>query len=91
LHRGCLIGAAPEGDLGIIGAKNVDDNDKNDLQRIRALEASIGKLRKDLERVERMLRLTQTKPRLKQQKGAIEKLFYVAQVELGKVRKKVKR
>jgi hypothetical protein len=57
---------------------------------LRALEASIGKLRKDLERVERMLRLTPTKPRLKQQKGAIEKLIFMAQVELGKVRKKVK-
>ena len=62
----------------------------NDVQRIRALEASIGKLRKDLERVERMFRLTPTKPRLKQQKGAIEKLIFMAQVELGKVRKKVK-
>jgi hypothetical protein len=37
-----------------------------------------------------MLRLTPTKPRLKQQKGAIEKLIFMAQVELGKVRKKVK-
>ena len=63
----------------------------NNLQRIKALEASIGKLRNDLERVERMLRLTPTKPRLKQQKGAIEKLIFMAQVELGKVRKKVKR
>jgi hypothetical protein len=62
----------------------------NNLQRIKALEMSIGKLRKDLERVERMLRLTPTKPRLKQQKGAIEKLIFMAQVELGKVRKKVK-
>jgi hypothetical protein len=68
----------------------VNDNDMDDLQRTRALEASIGKLRKDLERVERMLRLTPTKPRLKQQKGAIEKLIFMAQVELGKVRKKVK-
>jgi hypothetical protein len=68
----------------------VNDNDMNNLQRIKALEASIGKLRQDLERVERMLRLTPTKPRLKQQKGAIEKLIFMAQVELGKVRKKVK-
>jgi hypothetical protein len=68
----------------------VNDNDMNNLQRIKALEASIRKLRKDLERVERMLRLTPTKPRLKQQKGAIEKLIFMAQVELGKVRKKVK-
>jgi hypothetical protein len=69
----------------------VNDNDMNSLQRIKALEASIGKLRNDLERVERMLRLTPTKPRLRQQKGAIEKLIFMAQVELGKVRKKVKR
>ena len=68
----------------------MNDNGMNDLQRIRALEASIGKLRKDLERVERMLRLTPTKPMLKQQRGAIEKLIFMAQVELGKVRKKVK-
>ena len=69
----------------------MNDNDMNSLQRIKALEASIGKLRNDLERVERMLRLTPTKPRLRQQKGAIEKLIFMAQVELGKVRKKVKR
>jgi hypothetical protein len=62
----------------------------NSLQRIKVLEASIGKLRRDLERVERMLRLTATKPRLRQQKGAIEKVIFMAQVELGKVRKKVK-
>jgi hypothetical protein len=68
----------------------VNDNDMNNLQRIKALEASIGKLRKDLERVERMILLTPTKARLKQQKGAIEKLIFMAQVELGKVRKKVK-
>jgi hypothetical protein len=66
-----------------------NDNDMNDLQRIKALEASVGKMRKDLQRVERMLRLTPTKARLKQQKGAIEKLIFMAQVEIGKLRKKV--
>ncbi len=68
-----------------------NDNDMNDLQRIKALEVSIGKLRKDLERVEGMLRLTPTNRSLKKQKGAIEKLIFMAQVELGKVRKKVAR
>jgi hypothetical protein len=68
-----------------------NDNDMNDLQRIKALEASVGKMRKDLQRVERMLRLTPTKPRLKKQKGAIEKLIFMAQVEIGKLRKKVRR
>ena len=34
------------------------------LKRIEALEVSIGTLRKDLERVERMLRLTPTKQRI---------------------------
>jgi hypothetical protein len=68
-----------------------NDNDMNDLQRIKALEASVGKMRKDLQRVERMLRLTPTKPRLKKQKGAIEKLIFMAQVEIGKLRKKVTR
>jgi hypothetical protein len=37
-----------------------------------------------------MLLLTPTKPRLKKQKGAIEKLIFMAQVEIAKARKRVK-
>jgi hypothetical protein len=59
----------------------------DDLKRIKALEVSIGTLRKDLERVERMLRLTPTKHRLTDQKASIEKLLSKAQGELGKVQK----
>jgi hypothetical protein len=61
----------------------------DDLKRMKALEVSIGTLRKDLERVERMLRLTPTKHRLKERKGSIEKLLFKAQGELGKVQKEV--
>lgn len=68
----------------------MNDNEISDIQRIKALEASIGKLRKDLARVEQMLGLTPTKPRLKKQKGAIEKLIFMAQVEIGKLRKRLR-
>ena len=70
--------------------QTVNDNDMSDLQRIKALEASVVKMRKDLQRVEQMLLLTPTKPRLKKQKGAIEKLIFMAQVEIAKARKRVK-
>jgi hypothetical protein len=69
----------------------MNDNDTNDLQRIKALESAIGILRRDLGDAERMLRLTPDNPRLKRQKGANEKLIFMAQVELGKVRKNVRR
>lgn len=68
----------------------MNDNEMSDLQRLKALEASVGKMRGDLARVERMLRLTPTKPRLKKQKGAIERLIFLAQVEIGKLRKGAK-
>ena len=42
-----------------------NDNDMSDLQRIAALEVVITNTRKDLARVDNMLRLTPTKPRLK--------------------------
>ena len=35
-----------------------------------------------------MLRLTPTKPRLKKQKGAIEKVIFLAQAEMAKLRKR---
>lgn len=68
----------------------MNDNEMSDLQRLKALEASVGKMRGDLARVERMLRLTPTKPRLKKQKGAIERLIFLAQVEISKLRKGAK-
>ena len=72
------------------GKISVNDNEMSDLQRLKALEASVGKMRGDLARVERMLRLTPTKPRLKKQKGAIERLIFLAQVEISKLRKGAK-
>lgn len=69
------------------GATN--DNDMNNLQRIKALERAIKKMRADLKHVETLLKYTPSRPYLKKQKGAIEKLIFMAQVELGKVRKKV--
>jgi hypothetical protein len=65
------------------------DKNMGDLKRIEALKVSIGTLRKDLERVERMLRLTPTIHRLKDQKGSIERLLSKAQGELGKIQKEV--
>ena len=69
----------------------VNDNDMNDLQRIKALETIVPKLRKDLERVEAMLRLTPTKPGLRKQKGAVEKVLFMARAEISKLRGKVAR
>jgi ERCC4-related helicase len=48
------------------------------------------KTRKDLVRVDVMLRLTPTKPRLKKQKGAIEKIIFLAQAEIAKLRKRAR-
>jgi hypothetical protein len=67
-----------------------NDNEISDLQRIAALEVVIARTRKDLARVDEMLRHTPTKPRLKKQKGAIEKIIFMAQVEIAKLRKRVR-
>jgi len=67
-----------------------NDNDMSDLQRIAALEVIVMKTRKDLSRVDKMLRLTPTKTRLKKQKGAIEKIIFLAQVEIAKLRKQAR-
>ena len=64
----------------------MSDNEKDNRQRIKALEISLGRLRKDLLRVKTMLKLTPTKPRLKTQKGAIAKLIVQAGPEIGKLR-----
>lgn len=67
-----------------------NDNELSDLQRIKALEVVIAKTRIDLARVDEMLRLTPTKPRLKAQKGAIEKIIFLAQAEIATLRKRAK-
>jgi hypothetical protein len=59
----------------------------SDLQRIKALEVVVARTREDLARVDKMLRLTPTKPRLKKQKGAIEKIIFLAQAEIAKLRR----
>jgi len=68
--------------------RGANDNGKSDLQRVKALETTIGNMRRDLARVNLMLRLTPTKPRLKKQKGAIEKVILLAQAEIKKLRKR---
>jgi hypothetical protein len=60
-------------------------------QRIKELEIIVSKTRKDLARVDKLLRLTPTKPQLKKQKGAIEKVIFLAQVEIAKLRKRARR
>jgi hypothetical protein len=65
-------------------------NDMADLQRIKALEMVVARTRKDLARVDDMLRLTPTKPRLKKQQGAIEKNIFLAQAEIAKLRKRAR-
>jgi hypothetical protein len=67
-----------------------NDNDMSDLQRIAALEVVVARMRGDLARVDSMLRLTPTKPRLKKQKGAIEKIIFLAQAEIAKLRKRAR-
>ena len=67
-----------------------NDSEASDLQRIKALEVVVARTRKDLARVDNMLRLTPTKPRLKKQKGAIEKIIFMAQVEIANLRKRAK-
>ena len=68
-----------------------NDNEMSDFQRIAALEVVVARTRTDLARVDMMLRLTPTKPRLKKQKGAIEKIIFLAQAEIAKLRKRVRR
>lgn len=69
----------------------MNDNEMSDLQRIDALETIIAKLRKDLERVEKILKLTPTKPHLKKQKGAVEKVLFLALAEISKLRRNERR
>ena len=65
-----------------------NDNDMSELQRYRALEVIISKLREDLRRVEVMQKLTPTNLRLKKQKGAVEKVLFLALAEISKRRKR---
>ena len=65
-----------------------NDNDMSELQRYRALEVIISKLREDLRRVEVMQKLTPTNLRLKKQKGAVEKVLFLALAEISKLRKR---
>lgn len=46
----------------------------------------IAKLRTDLARVEGMHKLTPSHPRLNKQKGAIEKVLFLALAEISKLR-----
>jgi hypothetical protein len=68
----------------------MNDNEMFDLQRIKALETAVAKMRKDLARVTTMLGHTRRSSRLVKQKGAIEKLIFLAQAEIGKIRKRCK-
>ena len=65
-----------------------NDNEMSDAQRIKALETIIAKLRKDLERVEEMLRHNPRGTQQKKQKGAVEKVLFMALAEISKLRKK---
>jgi hypothetical protein len=66
----------------------MNDNEMSDPQRIKALEAAVAKMRKDLARVTEMLGHTPRSTRLLKQKGAIEKVIFQAQLEIGKLRKR---
>jgi hypothetical protein len=68
----------------------MNDNEMSDRQRINALESAVGKMRRDLTRVTGILAYTPRSTRLVKQKGAIEKLIFQAQVEIGKIRKRSK-
>ena len=66
----------------------MNDNEMSDLQRIKVLEATVVRMRKDLARITTMLGHTPRGIRLIEQKGAIEKVILQAQVEIGKLRKR---
>jgi hypothetical protein len=66
----------------------MNDNEMSDLQRILALELQITKMRTDLASCTDMLERTPANRRLVKQKGAIEKLIFMALVEIGKLRKR---
>ena len=66
----------------------MNDNEMSDAQRIKALEAAVGKMRWDLARVTEMLGHTPRSTRLVKQKGAIEKVILQAQVEIGEIWKR---
>ena len=66
----------------------MNDNEMSDLQRIKVLEATVARMRKDLARVTTMLGHTPRGTRLIKQKSAIEKVIFQAQVEIGKIRKR---
>jgi hypothetical protein len=68
----------------------MNDNEMSDLQRIKALETAVGKMRRDLARVTTMLGHTPRGTRLISQKRAIEKVIFQAQVEIAKLRKRSK-
>lgn len=61
----------------------------SDLRRIKALEATIKKMRADLKHVDLLLKYAPTRPYLKKQKGAIELLIFEALVEMDKLRKRI--
>jgi len=65
----------------------INDNEMSDLQRIRALESQIAKMCTDLAHATAMLDQTLKNARLVKQKGALEKLIFMAQVEIGHIRK----
>ena len=91
LEAASLAGSQSVGPFGRSEMKLIaNDNEMSDLQRIAALEVIVVKTRTDLARVEGMLRLTPTKPRLKKQKGAIEKIIFLAQAEIAKLRIRAK-
>lgn len=69
----------------------MNDNEMSDLQRIRALESQIAKMRVDLANATAMLDQAPKSARLVKQKGALEKLIFMAQVEIGKTRKKFRK
>ncbi len=65
----------------------MNDNEMSDAQRIKALETIIEKLRVDLARVNGMLRDNPRGTRLVKQKGAVEKVLFMALAEISKLRK----
>ena len=68
----------------------MSDNELSDPQRIKALEADMGKMRRDLARVTTMLRHTPRSTRLLKQREAIERVILQAQVEIAKIRQRAR-
>lgn len=68
-----------------------NDSEMSDAQRIKALEIIVENLRVDLARVDEIVRHNPRETRHLKQKGAVEKVLFMALAEISKLRKRMVR